>query len=279
MRFLTAGESHGPGLIGILEGLPSGVPFNSSLIDRALAARQTGFGRGERMKLEQDRVAILGGVLGGSTYGAPVCLMIKNRDDRHLAEGTGEPQTIPRPGHADLAGSIKYGLSDLKIPAERASARISAIYVAFGALVQDMMSVFGIKINGYVLAVGEIAANVTDSSLDAIEKAIDGSLLRCPDRDAEKAMVELIKQCAEKGDSLGGLIRVIAEGVPPGLGSFVHWDRKLDGRLAGAVMSIPGIKGVEIGDGFTLAGKPGSQAHDALYFEDTLKRKMAKESC
>jgi len=273
MRLLTAGESHGTGLVGILEGLPAGVPVDPVHIDRALAARQTGTGRGERMNLEKDQVTILGGVAGGMTFGAPVCLMVTNRDDRKLAEGTGEPQTIPRPGHADLAGCIKYGLSDLKLPAERASARISAIYVAFGTLVQDFMSLFGIRLKGYVKAIGGITASEAGISINELEHALAGSSLRCPDRDAERLMIQLIGECSVSGDSLGGLIRVVAEGVPPGLGSFAHWDRKLDGMLAGSIMSIPGIKGVEIGDGFTLAEKPGSLAHDALFHEGHMTRK------
>jgi chorismate synthase len=273
MRFLTAGESHGPGLIGIFEGLPSGIPVNLEVINRALAARQQGPGRGERMKIERDRALILGGVVGGETYGGPLCLQIKNRDDRNLPDGSGEPQTIPRPGHADLAGSIKYGLTDLKIPAERASARLSAIYVAFGALMKDMLSDFGIKITGYVQSIGGIMADGPDESFEAIEQCIEASSLRCPDLKAAEAMHRLIEECADRGDSLGGRIRVVAEGVPPGLGSFVHWDRKLDGRLAAMVMSIPAIKGVEIGDGFALDHVMGSSAHDALFREERLVRR------
>ncbi len=267
MRFITAGESHGHSLVGILEGLPSGFSLDVNHINTMLSKRQSGYGRSSRMSLEKDQVLILAGIIDGKTYGAPVCLSVQNRDNRKLDESSGEPHLIPRPGHVDLAGSIKYGLSDMKIPAERASARTTAILVALGAVALQILSNFDIKVLGWVSQIGDCALPERDYTLKEIESAVENSPLRCPEREIEQSMMALIDECHERGDSLGGIITIIAEGVPPGLGSFVHWDRRLDGRLASAVMSIPAIKGFEIGRGFLEAGKAGSQVHDSITWD------------
>lgn len=273
MRFLTAGESHGSGLVGILEGLPSGIAVDVKKINHALQQRQKGFGRGPRMSLEQDSVQILAGAVNGKTYGAPLCMMIRNADDRDLFNKAGEPQTIPRPGHVDLAGSIKYGLKDLKTPAERASGRTTAIHVAMGALAGDTLASFGIEVLGLVESLEKIDAAIGEDSLEKLRGSVESSPLRCPDQDAEKKMIEKITEYEEKGDTLGGIILLLADGMPVGLGSFSHWDRRFDGRMAQALMSIPGIKGVEMGGGFSLARSSGSQANDEIHWDGSYRRR------
>ncbi|MGV8125094.1 MAG: chorismate synthase [Candidatus Xenobiia bacterium LiM19] len=272
MRFITAGESHGHSLVGILEGLPSGFSLDVAHINTMLFQRQSGYGRSSRMSLEKDSVLILAGIIDGKTCGAPVCLSVQNRDNRKLDESSGEPHLIPRPGHVDLPGSIKYGLSDMKIPAERASARTTAILVALGAVALQMLRHFGIQVLGWVSQIGDIASREKDYTIDEIESAVLHSPLRCPDSEIEPSMTALIDECRGRGDSLGGIITVMAEGAPPGLGSFVHWDRRLDGRLASAIMSIPAIKGFEIGRGFLDAGRQGSQVHDSICWDGGYKR-------
>jgi len=267
MRFITAGESHGHSLVGILDGLPSGFFLDINHINTMLFQRQSGYGRSSRMSLEKDTVLILAGIIDGKTCGAPVCLSVQNRDNRRLDESSGEPCMIPRPGHADLPGCIKYGLSDMKIPAERASARTTAVIVALGSVALQMLRHFGIQVLGWVSQIGEIASREKDNTLDEIESAVINSPLRCPDMEVEPAMTVLIDDCRESGDSLGGIITVMAEGAPPGLGSYVQWDRRLDARLASAIMSIPAIKGFEIGRGFLDAGRKGSQVHDSISWD------------
>ena len=266
MRFLTAGESHGPCLTAIVEGLPAGLKIDVEAIDRELARRQSGYGRGGRMAIEADRVEVLGGVLDGRTIGAPVALRIDNRDwanwkDRWVA-GNLEPLSVPRPGHADYAGMAKYALDDARSVLERASARETAARTAVGAIARGLLARFGVRITSYVEAIGEVEAAIPDDPADALHDRAERSVVRCPDGEAERRMTAAIDAARASGDSLGGRFAVIAVGVPIGLGSYVQWDRRLDARLAAAMLSIPAIKGVEIGPAFANAGRPGTAVHD-----------------
>ncbi|MCR4406193.1 MAG: chorismate synthase [Anaerolineae bacterium] len=274
MRFLTAGESHGPCLLAIVEGLPAGLEIDVEAINRDLARRQGGYGRGGRMQIERDRVEILSGVipLAGSgphpcrTTGAPVALRIENRDwanwrDRWVA-GDLPRLSVPRPGHADYAGMVKYGLDDARAVLERASARETTARVAVGALVKQLLAVFGVTVGSYVVEIGGVVAAIPDLPLSELWARAEASDVRCPDEEAAARMREAIDAARQVGDSLGGVFVVAATGVPVGLGSYVHWDRRLDARLAAAVMSIPAIKGVEIGPAFENARRPGTQVHD-----------------
>lgn len=278
LRFLTAGESHGPALTVIVEGIPAGLPLTPDDIDRDLQRRQQGYGRGLRMrKIERDTVQFLGGVRHGVTLGSPIAMVIENRDfenwrlamspdplDEPVPEEKLRPFFIPRPGHADLAGAVKYGTKDLRPILERASARETAARVAAGAVAKKLLSELGIRLISHVVAIGSVTVHVDASQLpfDEIVARAEASELRCLDTEAEAAMKRLIDAANEKGDTLGGVFEVIAEGVPIGLGSHVHWDRKLDGRLAQALMSIHAVKGVEIGRAFEMAQRFGSQVHD-----------------
>jgi len=268
MRFLTGGESHGPCLTTIVEGLPAGLEIDVRAIDDELARRQSGYGRGERMKIERDRAEILGGVLAGRTIGAPVVLQIANRDWgnwREKWESGALPQvTVPRPGHADWAGMQKYGLADARPILERASARETAARVAAGALAKLLLREFGIFVGSTICSIGSVEATIPDGPWDAIWARAEGSPVRCVDEEAGARMIEAIDSARMAGESLGGLFCLAATGVPAGLGSHVHWDRRLDAQLAGAVMSIQAIKGVEIGSGFGSAAGTGTQAHDSL---------------
>jgi chorismate synthase len=269
LRFLTAGESHGPCLMAIVEGLPAGLEVDLAAIDRDLARRQGGYGRGERMKIERDRAEILAGVLGSRTTGAPVALRISNLDwanwrDRWAA-GDLPRLTVPRPGHADYAGTVKYGLDDARPVMERASARETAARVAVGALARQLLSVFGIVVGSYVAEIGAVAASIPDLPLPELGRLAEASDVRCPDGEAAAEMRLAIDAAGQAGDSLGGVFVVFATGVPLGLGSHVHWERRLDARLAAAVLSIPAVKGVEIGPAFDNARRPGTEVHDALY--------------
>ena len=280
LRFLTAGESHGPCLTAIVEGLPAGLAVNVEVINRDLSRRQTGYGRGGRMRIERDRVEILGGVIAGRTTGAPVALRIENRDwanwrDRWAA-GDLPRLTVPRPGHADYAGMIKYGLDDARPVLERASARETAARVAVGALAKQLLAAFDVAIGSYVVEIGGVVVALPDlppAELGALAEASD---VRCPDEEAAAQMRAAIDAARQAGDSLGGVFVVVATcgeqgrttGMPVGLGSYVHWERRLDARLAAAVMSIPAIKGVEIGPAFENARRRGTQVHDELYPDD-----------
>lgn len=279
MRFLTAGESHGPMLVGIIEGLPAGLTLDEAFINRQLALRQGGYGRGGRMSIEKDRVKFLSGVRFGQTTGSPLALAIENRDWVNwqkvmsadpLEETEERKVTRPRPGHADLAGGLKYLHRDLRNVLERASARETAMRVAIGSVAALLLRHFGIESAAYVVALGGVTCSPRQrgQGVSVMREKTAGSLLYCPDREAEKLMLEKIDEANKKGDTLGGVFELLVEGVPPGLGSHVHWDRRLDCRLAGALMSIPGIKGVEIGLGFEAAGKPGSMVHDAIVFDE-----------
>jgi chorismate synthase len=264
LRFLTAGESHGPGLAAILEGIPAGLKLRISDIDVDLERRQLGYGAGPRMKLEQDRVEIRSGIMEGVTTGAPLALLIDNRDHQRWRGRAVDPFTIPRPGHADLSGAIKYGYRDLRPALERASARETAARVAVGAVCRRLLAEFGIRVGGYVAAIGGVEADLaTVPLLERMARAADSDV-HCPDPQAATGIQAAIRQAMLDKDTLGGVIEVAVLNVPPGLGSFVHWDRKLDSRLGAAVLSIPAIKGVEFGPAFQNAGKRGTQTNDPV---------------
>ncbi|MBC7099405.1 chorismate synthase [Candidatus Bipolaricaulota bacterium] len=282
MRWLTAGESHGPCLVGILEGIPAGLPLRAEDIDRELARRKLGHGRGGRMRIEKDRAKVLSGVRHGHTTGAPIALLIENRDwenwrevmDPWVAPAGYRPVTVPRPGHADLAGAMKYGHSDLRDVIERASARETAMRVALGAVAKRLLSELGIGIASHVVRIKDVACQVDALGLppEELNARADRSPVRCLDQKAEAEMIARIDEAAARGDSVGGAFEVVATGVPPGLGSYVHWDRRLDGRIAQALMSIPGVKGVEIGLGFQAAERWGSEVQDELLWEGGVRR-------
>ncbi len=285
LRFLTAGESHGPALVAIVEGLPADIPVLAETIDLDLARRQQGHGRGGRMKIETDRVDFLSGIRLGKTIGSPVAMHMVNKDyaNWRLAMSP-EPQTgdeadaaidkrkftKPRPGHADLAGAQKYGLVDMRNILERASARETAARVAVGALAKAYLSCFGVTIFSHVVRLGGIAARPANlpADLAALRRQAEESVCRCADPEATAEMVELIDRTGKAGDTLGGVFEVVVTGLPPGLGSYGQWDRRLDAQLAAAVMSIQAIKGVEIGIGFEAAERPGSRVHDPIVLQD-----------
>jgi len=281
LRFFTAGESHGPRLTVIVEGLPAGLALLAEDVDQDLARRQRGYGRGARMKIETDRCQLVGGVRGGQTLGSPVALSIENRDHANwigrmdaapLAE-TPEPLTRPRPGHADLAGGLKYDRHDLRDILERASARETAARTAAGAVARQLLRAIGVDVFAHVLAIGEaeVGPGVPHDLVTLRERA-RASDLACADPDAEARMKDAIREAAHQGDTLGGVFEVVATGVPVGLGSHVQWDRKLDGRLAQALMSVPAIKAVEVGDGFAGARRPGSKVHDPIAYDAATMR-------
>jgi chorismate synthase len=276
LRFLTAGESHGPELVAILEGIPAGLALSSDDVDRDLARRQRGYGRGGRMKIERDHAELTGGVRGGETLGGPIALRITNLDHAAWAGRMGaapfasppEPLTRPRPGHADLAGGQKYDRHDLRDILERASARETAARVAVGAVCRTLLAELGIQVFGHVVRVGEVLADVAALQPNELARRAAESELACADPSAEVAMREAIHAASHAGDTLGGVFEIVALGVPPGLGSHVHFDRKLDGRLAGALMSIHAIKGVELGLGFEASRRRGSAVHDPIVFDE-----------
>lgn len=275
MRYLTAGESHGPQLTTIIEGIPSNVPIAADKINDQLHRRQKGHGRGRRMQIEKDQANIVAGVRHGFTTGAPICLVVENKDWAHWQHIMGaEPiedneevkrqVTRPRPGHADLNGALKYDQKDMRNILERSSARETAVRVAVGAVARQLLEQFDIKIGSHVKRIGEVEAKPVDVTIDELIQITEDSPVRCLDEEAAQKMMDLIDKAKEEGDSLGGIVEVIVEGVPIGLGSHVQWDRKLDGRLAQAIMSIQAFKGVEIGIGFEAATRPGSQVHDEI---------------
>jgi chorismate synthase len=272
LRFLTAGESHGPALTAILEGMPAGLPLSASDLALDLARRQTSYGAGGRMKIEQDTARILGGVMAGQTTGAPIALLIENRDFAKWRDREIEPMTTPRPGHADLTGAVKYGYRDLRLALERASARETAARVAVGAICKALLGQFGVRVASYVTAIGGVAADPGRLAALSYQQRFDlaeGNDLRCPDAEAVEAMRLRVWDTMQAKDTVGGVFEVIALGLPPGLGSHVHWDRRLSGRLLGAVGSIHAIKGVEIGPAFENAQKWGTEVHDEILLEET----------
>jgi chorismate synthase len=275
LRFTTAGESHGKAYVAIVEGLPAGLPVSAEAVDRDLARRMQGYGRGARMKIERDRIEWLSGVRAGETLGSPVAMLIANRDwsnwedvMAHEAAEAGELRrrrvSRPRPGHADLAGILKYDRLDARDILERASARETAARVAAGALAKRLLDEFGVEIGSHVVSLGGVAGARPAQLPVPLNDSADGSEVRMLDRSVEPEVVRRIDEAKKAGDTLGGEVEVVARGVVVGLGSHVSWDRKLDGRLAGLLMSIPAVKGVEIGMGFEAARRPGSQVHDAI---------------
>jgi chorismate synthase len=277
LRYLTAGESHGQALVVVIEGLPAGLAITVEDIQAEMARRRLGFGRGPRQKFEQDELTLVGGVRHGRTLGSPVAIEIKNsewfRSDRWHEEmspapgATKDPLTQVRPGHADLAGMQKYGFTDARNVLERASARETAARVAAGAVAKKLLAELGIDVFSHVIQMGAARSKAAERPTPADLGQIDDSPVRCFDAAAEEAMVAEVKAAAKDGDSLGGVVEVLGYGVPVGLGSHVHWDRKLDALLAQAVMSIQAVKGVEIGDGFEVAGRRGSAAHDPISWD------------
>ncbi|MCZ6480343.1 MAG: chorismate synthase [Candidatus Methylomirabilales bacterium] len=278
LRYLTAGESHGPSLTTIVEGMPANLPLSPKDIDVELSRRQMGYGRGGRMKIEQDRVSITAGVRHGVTLGSPITLIITNRDFTNWQETMGievevkvqdtrPPVTRPRPGHADLAGAIKYGHRDIRNVLERSSARETTARVAVGAVCKRLLREFGISVLSHVVEIGGVRASRGDATPEQIQALAEASPVRCVDREAAEAMVAKIDEARRRKTTLGGIFEIIVEGVPVGLGSYVQWDRKLDGRLARALMSIQAIKGVEVGFGFTVAGRFGFEAHDEIFYD------------
>jgi chorismate synthase len=279
--FRTAGESHGPGLVAIIEGVPAGLELLADRdIDGDLRRRQGGHGRGGRMAIEQDRAEIVAGIRLGETMGGPIALSIRNRDwenwrtamapeppGPHVAEADLRRVHLPRPGHADLVGVLKYSRDDARDILERASARETAARVAAGAVARRLIAEAGITIGSHITRVGDVVARPPEAWPSALNAAADASPLRTLDRDAEARMIEAVDAARQDGDTLGGVFEVVALGVVAGLGSYVSWDRRLDGRLAGALMSIPAMKGVEIGLGFEAAGRRGSRVHDEIHYD------------
>jgi len=274
LRYLTAGESHGQALVVIVEGLPALVPITIEQVADELARRRLGYGRGPRMRFERDDVEFLSGVRHGRTLGSPVSILIRNTEwpkwveEMSPAPGkTAKPLHQPRPGHADLAGMQKYGFDDARDVLERASARETAARVAAGTLAKALLSHLDISVLSHVIQIGAARASTERRPTPADLEAVDTSEVRCFDQAAEQAMINEIKEAAKAGDSLGGVVEVLGYGVPPGLGSHVHWDRKIDALLAQALMSIQAMKAVEIGEGFDVAGRRGSDAHDEILWE------------
>ncbi len=269
LRFLTAGESHGPVLTAILDGLPAGVPLSAEDINRDLERRQQGYGSGGRMNIERDTVHLTSGIAAGKTTGAPIALAVENRDYKNWREKDIEPLTTPRPGHADLTGAIKYGYRDLRLALERASARETTMRVAAGAVCKRFLSAFGIVIGGYVTQIGDvIAALDADQAYDERLRLAEASDVRCPDPQTAERMHEAIHAAKVAKDTLGGVIEVVALNVPAGLGSHVQFDRRLDGRIVAAMVSVHAMKGAEIGSAFENAGKRGSEVHDEIGLRD-----------
>lgn len=275
LRFLTAGESHGRALVVIVEGLPAGLTVTVDELRRELARRRLGFGRGPRMRFEQDEVTILGGVRHGRTLGSPVAVLIGNSEwergkwNEEMSPDPGAtkaPLTAPRPGHADLTGMQKYDLLDARDVLERASARETAARVVAGALAKALLRTVGVELVSHVLQIGRVRSGGPRPGVDDLGR-VDASEVRCFDADAEAAMIGEIKAAAKDGDSLGGVVEVLGYGLPVGLGSHVHWDRKIDGLLAQALMSIQAVKAVELGEGFDVAGRRGSEAHDPIRWD------------
>ncbi|PFP06082.1 chorismate synthase [Bacillus thuringiensis] len=282
MRYITAGESHGPQLTTIIEGVPAGLSLVADDINGELARRQKGYGRGRRMQIETDQVQILSGVRHGETLGSPIALVVENRDFAHWTKIMGaEPLTEqeekeikrkvtkPRPGHADLNGAIKYGHRDMRNVLERSSARETTVRVAAGAVAKKVLAELGIKVAGHVIEIGGVQAKeVTYSSIEELKSITEASPVRCLDDEAGNQMMKAIDDAKANGDSIGGIVEVIVEGMPIGVGSYVHYDRKLDAKLAAAIMSINAFKGVEIGIGFEAAHRPGSEVHDEILWNE-----------
>ena len=264
LRFLTAGESHGPSLTSILDGIPAGLLITAEIINKELARRQQGYGSGGRMKIENDTVQILGGVMDGETTGAPIALLVQNADHVKWKGKAIEPMTAPRPGHADLTGAVKYGYKDLRPALERASARETAMRVAAGAVCKHFLAQFGIIIGGYVSSIGEIQTEFGDMTYEERFIRAEESDVRCPVESSAKKMRDEIEKTIHGKNTLGGVLEIVALNLPVGLGSFIQWDKRLEAKLALAIMSVQAIKGVEVGDAFENAKRIGTQAHDPM---------------
>src|SRR5512147_1555809 len=264
LRFLTAGESHGPSLTAILDGMPAGLSLTPDIIDRELARRQQGYGSGGRMKIEKDTVRILGGVMAGETTGGPIALLVDNADHVKWKGKAIEPMTAPRPGHADLTGAVKYGYRDLRPALERASARETTMRVAAGAVCKHFLAQFGIRVGGYVASIGEVQTDFGDMSYEERFNRAEESNVRCPVESSSQQMRDEIEKTIHGKNTLGGILEVVALNIPIGLGSFMQWDKRLEAKLAMAVMSVQAIKGVEVGDAFENSRLPGTRAHDPI---------------
>jgi len=282
LRFLTAGESHGPELVAVIEGAPAGFEIDVARINHDLARRQKGYGRGGRMAIERDEVRVVSGIRFGRTMASPVTFIVENRDFKNWEKrmsadpsdrGEAKAVTRPRPGHADLAGVLKYNLDDIRDVLERASARETTARVAIGAFAKQLVAPFGVNLLGYVVSIGATQAQVpADITIDQLARVTEESPVRVADVEAERAIIAEIDECKKSGDSLGGIVEVVAAGLPAGLGSHVQWDRKLDGRLGHALMSLQAVKGVEFGMGFGAARVRGSQLHDEIGYDSASRR-------
>ena len=268
LRFLTAGESHGPSLTAILDGMPAGLAITPDIINTELARRQNGYGSGGRMKIETDTVQITSGVMAGQTTGAPIALIVQNDDHVKWKGKTVEPMTAPRPGHADLTGAVKYGYKDLRPSLERASARETTMRVAAGAVGKYFLNQFGIIVGGYVSSIGEVQADFGDMPYEERFQRAEESDVRCPDPKSAQKMRDEIEKTIHGKNTLGGILEIVALNLPVGLGSFMQWDKRLEAKLAMAVMSVQAMKGVEIGDAFDNARRIGTQAHDPISLEN-----------
>jgi chorismate synthase len=287
LRFLTAGESHGPELVAVVEGVPAGFDIDLARLNEDLARRQKGYGRGGRMAIERDEARVVSGIRFGRTLGSPITFIIENKDFKNWEKrmsadprhrGEAQVVTRPRPGHADLAGVLKYNLDDIRDVLERASARETAARVAIGGLAKQLLQPFQITVLGYVVRIGSTEATVPrDIAIEELARVTEASAARVADASAERAIIAEIDQCKKTGDTLGGVVEVIAGGLPVGLGSHVQWDRKLDGRLAHALLSLQAAKGVELGIGFKAAALKGSQLHDEIGY-DAVARRFVRHS-
>lgn len=281
LRFLTAGESHGPELVAVVEGYPAGFDIDLAKINYDLARRQKGYGRGGRMAIERDEVRVVSGIRFGRSTGSPIALIVENRDFKNWQKrmsidpadrAEAEPVTRPRPGHADLAGVLKYNLGDIRDVLERASARETTMRVAVGSLARQILEPFGVMTLGYVASIGATQARTPALSIEDLKRITEASQVRVADPEAERAIIAEIDECKKAGDTLGGVVEVIATGLPVGLGSHVQWDRKLDGRLAHVLLSLQAVKGVELGLGFRAAATRGSALHDEIAYDRTGRR-------
>jgi chorismate synthase len=282
LRYLTAGESHGPELVAVIEGVPAGFDIDIAKINSDLARRQKGYGRGGRMLIEKDEVRPVSGIRFGRTVGSPVTFIIENRDFKNWVKrmsadpadrGEATVVTRPRPGHADLAGVLKYNLEDIRDVLERASARETTARVAIGALAKQLLAPFGVTVLGYVVSIGATEAKLpADVGIEELARITEQSQVRAADPDAERAIIAEIDECKKTGDTLGGIVEVVAAGLPVGLGSYVQWDRKLDGRIGHALMSLQAVKGVEVGMGFAAARTRGSALHDEIGYDPSARR-------
>lgn len=267
IRYLTSGESHGPALVAIIDGIPAGIILNSKIIDADLLRRQKGYGSGPRMKMESDHAELIGGVMGGETTGAPISIMIQNKDHGNWRGKKIAPMTKPRPGHADLTGSIKYNYKDFRQSLERASARETAARVAIGTICKHYLSQFGIQVQGYVFSIGDIHADLSNIPLDKRYELAEKSSVRCPDMKAAVKIEAKIKEIMLAKDTIGGILEVIVTGLPVGLGSHTHADKRLTAKLGAAILGVQAMKGVEFGSAFENTQYPGTEVHDSIYLE------------